>query len=656
MPTLLTKLNTWLAVGLLGVLAASSLGLSSVTTEAYTADWQKGISFQSRGPEDFASETFKQSVRNATTYGVNHISLVVTWYQSGQRGSDLYRGWNTATDNSLREGTRFAKSLGLEVSYKLFVESNDGWRAYIQPDNKAQWFSQYQDIAVGLGQVGEQSGADLLVLGTEMVGIASAAQDPANTGYWYDLIGAVRSVYSGELTYGGNWGGAYDEKNNIEFWDALDYIGVSAYYEPGRAGAFDVQSIQNFWAGIDQNDLAPLSRRFGKDIIFTEVGYRSTDGSLERPWDFGFGGNYNSYNQEVAYEGLLSYFENVDYLEGIHMWDWSTDPNYGGPGNTDYTPWNKPAGQILFNYYSGTGTPAPETPVKPEPEPETPEAPVDPEPETPTTPTTPEPEPETPTTPGTPVNQDLVFETTVINLPENPVVGQTVELEAEVTNVSSSDAQDALVNVEIYDAAGEQVFQEFVTNVDLAAGATGTYMMDWTPQAEGDYKVKVGVFSGDWQNLYSWFNEVKTIPVGIVAGGANPDEDNNDADGEDDMTDTDLELDEQDTEDDTEEEVTGQTMIEVWWPGIGESVSGEQPFKAVLAGQSLSDYYMFWQVGGDAYNWMSDSNEGYPHKQSVVDLSNWNWNENGLYEITFIAQDLSGTDTHKKTVEINIAN
>ena len=635
--TLFTKLNTWLTVGVLGAFALSSLGLQTVSTEASYVDGQKGISFQSRGPEDFASETFKQSVRNATTYGVNHVSLVVTWYQSGRGGSDLYRGWNTATDNSLREGTRFAKSLGLEVSYKLFVESNDGWRAYIQPGDKGRWFNQYQDIAVGLGQVGEQAGADLLVLGTEMVGIASAAQDPANTGYWYDLIGAVRSVYSGELTYGGNWGGAYDEKNNIEFWDALDYIGVSAYYEPGKAGAYDVASVQNFWANIDRNDLAPLSRRFGKDIIFTEVGYRSEDGALDRPWDFGFGGNYNTYNQEVAYEGLLSYFQNVPYLAGIHMWDWSTDPNYGGPGNTDYTPWNKPAGEIMTRYYTSNATPNPPQPENPTPEepeePQEPQQPVDPE------------------EPQTPINQDLVFETTVINLPENPVVGQTVELTAEVTNVSQSDAQDVLVNVEIYDAAGTQVFQEFVPNVDLAAGMTGTYQVVWTPQAEDDYKVKVGVFSGDWQNLYSWFNEVKTIPVGFVGGGAGPEEPVDPTNPTDPQTpDPDLELDETDTE------VEGEAMLEVWWPGIGETVSGEQPFKAILSERALSDYYMFWQVGGDAYNWMGDSNDGYPHKQAVVDLSTWNWSENGMYEITFIAQNLEGVDTHKKTVEINIAN
>jgi serralysin len=308
MSNIMAKLNTWLCLALAGMLAFSLFGVNGVESQAYSTNWQKGVSFQSRGTEDFASADFQKSVLNATTLGVNHISLVVTYYQYGRNDSNLYRGWNTASDAALTAGTNYAKSLGLQVSYKLFVESNDGWRAYIQPSNKAQWFQQYSGIAVGLGKVAQASGAEMIVLGTEMVGIAAADQDPANTQYWYNLIAAVRSVYAGQLTYGGNWGGAYDEKNNIKFWDALDFIGVSAYFEPGRAGAYDAASIKNFWSGIDKNDLGPLSAKWGKEIIFTEVGYRSTDGSLDRPWEYGDGGNYNSYNQEVAYEGLLGYF------------------------------------------------------------------------------------------------------------------------------------------------------------------------------------------------------------------------------------------------------------------------------------------------------------------------------------------------------------
>ncbi len=634
------KLLALFSVGLMAATFLSFVSLNSVKTEAYAADWQKGVSFQSRGTEDFASDDFKQSVLNATTLGVDHVSLVTTYYQYGRSENQMFRGWNTASDNALREGTAFAKSLGLEVSYKLFVESNDGWRAYINPSNRAEWFGNYSQIASDLGRLGAETGAEMIVLGTEMVGIASAAQNSENTGYWYDLIGSVRSVYPGALTYGGNWGGAFDEKNNIEFWDALDYIGVSGYYEPGKAGAYDVESIQNFWGDIDYNDLRPLADRWGKEIIFTEIGYRSVDFALERPWDYGSGGNYNPYIQEIAYEGLLSYFENVPYLKGVHMWDYNSAPWYGGEGNTDYTPWNKPAGEVLKRYYNGNGTPADVVtpPVSEEPVAE--EEVVE--------------EAEETTNPA--VNDGLLFETTVINLPESPVLGQDIELSAEVSNLSQADAEDVIVNLEIYD--GEtQVFQDFVTGADIAGGEVENFEMIWTPEAAGDFKVNVGIFSGNWQNLYSWFNEVKTISVVETAIGAG---------GEDVLDDlpAPVVLDpEGEVEVDTDtgevvtvedEMVTNLGDIEVWWPGQGINVNGVQPFKALLAGSDVNDYNMFWQVGGDAYNWMNNSQEEYPHKQSLVDLAAWNWKEDGTYEVTFIAQDLNGVDTHKQAVIINV--
>jgi hypothetical protein len=636
MTNYLAHMKLWLSAAVMAILVVPFL-IGTPATQAYSANWQKGVSFQSRGTEDFASEDFKQSVRNASTLGVNHISLVVTHYQYGKYSSDLYRGWNTPSDASLTNATTFAKSLGIEVSYKLFVESNDGWRAYIQPGNKAQWFTQYKGIAVSLAKVAQASGAGMIVLGTEMVGVASAKQDPANTQYWYDLIGAVRKAYTGQLTYGGNWGGAYDEKNEIQFWDALDFIGVSAYYEPGRVGAKDAASIKKFWEGIDYNDLRPLSNKWKKEIILTEVGYRSTSSALDRPWDYGAGGDYNPDIQVAAYEGLLGYFNGVGYIKGIHMWDWYSAPWYGGQGNTDYTPWNKPAAAVMKKYYNGTGivpTPAP-TPAP-----------------TPTPVPTPNP---TPTPAPVTTNKDLLFETSVTGLPESPLVGQEVALSATVKNISKSDATDAIVNVEIYQGSN-RVYQNYVAGANIAINKTATYPMKWTPDKEGEYKVKVGVFSSNWSNLYSWFNEVKTITVAKTAVGGTP------------APTTPVVPDKLPTPapipgkpvvvpttPTTPKPLSeGESMIEVWWPGAGLNVNGVQPFKAILKNQALKDYNLFWQVGGDAYNYMYNAEQEYPHKESVVDLTSWNWNKNGTYEITFIAQDLQGKDTHKKTVSINV--
>ena len=49
---------------------------------------------------------------------------------------------------------------------------------------------------------------------------------------WRQLIKDVRAVYSGKLIYSANW---YEEYEGIKFWDALDAIGVQAYFSGIRA-------------------------------------------------------------------------------------------------------------------------------------------------------------------------------------------------------------------------------------------------------------------------------------------------------------------------------------------------------------------------------------------------------------------------------------
>lgn len=46
------------------------------------------------------------------------------------------------------------------------------------------------------------------------------------------LIRQIRRVYHGPLTYAANWSGEYKQ---IRFWDALDYVGIQAYF-PLRHG------------------------------------------------------------------------------------------------------------------------------------------------------------------------------------------------------------------------------------------------------------------------------------------------------------------------------------------------------------------------------------------------------------------------------------
>jgi hypothetical protein len=71
------------------------------------------------------------------------------------------------------------------------------------------------------------AGADLLCLGVELNFADGAYPDE-----WRRLVAETRAIYAGPLTYAANHspganGGGYP---GVRFWDALDFIGIDAYF------------------------------------------------------------------------------------------------------------------------------------------------------------------------------------------------------------------------------------------------------------------------------------------------------------------------------------------------------------------------------------------------------------------------------------------
>jgi len=96
------------------------------------------------------------------------------------------------------------------------------------------------------------------------------------------------------------------------------------------------------------------------------------------------------------------------------------------------------------------------------------------------------------------------------------------------------------------------------------------------------------------------------------------------------------------------------TPINNWWPVDGANITGVQPFKASIDGQDISTYVMYWQVDNGQENLMADSNDGSPHKEASVDVTNWSWHGSGPYAIKFTAKDLSGNEIGSKTMNISL--
>lgn len=101
--------------------------------------------------------------------------------------------------------------------------------------------------------------------------------------------------------------------------------------------------------------------------------------------------------------------------------------------------------------------------------------------------------------------------------------------------------------------------------------------------------------------------------------------------------------------------VAAATPVSVWWPTNGARVSGVQPVKALLDGQDVNSYKMYWSVDGGGRTEMPTNYTDWPHKENQIDYTNWNWKGEGPYTLAFTATDYSGNVLGETKVNIYVA-
>ncbi len=340
------------------------------TTSASITSWQKGVSMEPRWNTDFGSDSFKQSVDNLATTHANYVSLIIPYYQSNIYSTDIQPGWNTPTDASLVSGIQYIHSKGMQVMLVVHLESYDSqWRATINPGDRATWYANYLNMLKRLATIAQQQGVESFCIGVELIDMASQYQNADNVNQWDNIIGQLRSMYNGKLTYGANWGGGgwYDEKANIAFWDKLDFIGISAYFNLNTSS--DVNSLEGALGTVKNNENKPLSQSLGKKINFTVMGHKSVSGSQYQPRNYNWSGAIDQNGQANDYTALFDYWNGQSFFGGVHLWEWSTDPNAGGAGDGTYTPQGKTAQNVMTQWFGTIPTPTPTPTLTPTPTP-----------------------------------------------------------------------------------------------------------------------------------------------------------------------------------------------------------------------------------------------------------------------------------------------
>ena len=307
--------------------------LAQLPERAFTVgDWSAG---------GIATAAGLQCLDELAAVGANTVVFVATAHQRTRDASTLDSPRPVTPElDAFLAAAAAAKTRGLSVALKLHVDVDDGsWRGFIRPADAAAWFADYEVFAAECADAAEAAGATTLVVGTELGNTVGHEER------WRRIVAAVRVRFPGRILYAASW----DEAERVPFWDALDAVGVDAYYpladrsDPGR-----LELLANWQPWLVR--LERLSRRTGRRIVFTEIGYCSRDGAAKAPMEYGGSAVIDEGEQADLYWAALAAVSGADFVRGI--WWWNYPLPGGNPGAdedeaTGYSPRGKRAMEVL---------------------------------------------------------------------------------------------------------------------------------------------------------------------------------------------------------------------------------------------------------------------------------------------------------------------
>ena len=252
------------------------------SAQPFVPQWQKGITFSRTKGADLGSSRATDSLyylkRNI---GVEWVALHPAGYQPTWNMPFVSKD-DDPPDDQVRLLIRHAHHLGLKVMLKPHVQltrrDNGAWRGKIEmPDDESWklWFAAYQRFILHYARLAAQEEVDLFCIGTELAA-TTQRQTP-----WRQVIARVREHYSGPLVYAAHW----DNFDRIGFWDALDYIGINAYFPLSDAAPPTAAALERRARQL-ADYISLLHQRTNKPVLLTEVGFKSVQGTSLEPWQW----------------------------------------------------------------------------------------------------------------------------------------------------------------------------------------------------------------------------------------------------------------------------------------------------------------------------------------------------------------------------------
>ncbi len=350
--------------------------------QGFNYQWIKSWSLNSS--MGYTNDTTNKNIlqSEARDYHMNLVVITVI----GDVGSDntplinFTSGIDSYPDAVYTNVVKAAQQYDLTPVFKLELRDTNAttdqlgaWSGFIgaqfSTNAESTWVDNYTEFTTHYARLAQQLHMPFFIVGTDLDHLTVDGADtkakpklPPDDTFtcsarrdceWRHIAAAVRNTdyhllsgapqqgggYAGKLIYAANGGissdGANpDEWKNITWWDAMDYIGINAFFPLLDGTATSDVQVESAWhkdsshgALASSNTInlfdafSSLSSRFGEPILFTGAGYESTSGSNGNPGDT-VTGQPDDNEQLNDMQGLLETFNGQPWWLGVI---WSSD-------------------------------------------------------------------------------------------------------------------------------------------------------------------------------------------------------------------------------------------------------------------------------------------------------------------------------------------
>lgn len=331
----------------------------------------------------FRPETQKQPELMAKA-GVNWTTINMNFCQEAFYSRKIFLDFSFSTGElELLEMVQRLHANGIRVLFKPCLTPLDSsWMGAVKfPDGQQQiqgvqsyywdeWFASFTEAMTYFAELAARVGVDAMLIGCEYHGTEGQSDR------WREIIKLVRKLYDGPISY--EFTHASRKSYALDWFEDLDFLSYS-YYPPAapingiesgiRTGTendppetrfnaptlsphYTREEMENFLSSRKPK-IAEISKSyFNKPIVFTEIGVRSSHGSIMLPYNFMWEAPYDGQEQADYMEAVLNTFWELPCWMGLFWWKWDETqirPHYHNePGvNKGFTIQGKPAEQVF---------------------------------------------------------------------------------------------------------------------------------------------------------------------------------------------------------------------------------------------------------------------------------------------------------------------